>query len=388
MADYAPIDRGNPAKGVVSTDNSSSTALTAATSLVFTGAWEDVSAFPSVTVAVKTDQNGVFSVQFSPDGTNQDSTLTRYYRTDQIEAPHRFTVTRKYCRVVFTTVVDQSIFRLQTMLGDQSELNAPSDSTVSQDFDATVTRPTSFNTEVALGRRQGNVLWNKFGYNQDLDSAAPEVIASWGGAFTPLLTATTISVVSTSTADDDGGTGTNSIVLYGIDANRDEVIEVMTLNGTAPVVTTSTWLGINRVAMFLCGTGMVNAGTITATAVTDSSIMAQMPLGEGVTQQCIFHIPRNHQFIMEWLRFNVLNRAKDAEMTIKVWVYSPTNNGKQVVYSEDLDTKITNDISEDPQLPFPVTSGSVVWVEATTDKDNIIVNGRFSGILCADPDDE
>lgn len=373
--------------------NQVDTALSSSTLLandgVFTSEWVDVAGFDSVVVAVKTDQDGTFSVQFSPDGVNQDSTLTRYYRTIHIEAPHRFTITRQYCRVVFTndSGVDQTYFRLQTLVGSQTELNAPQDSTLSPDFDSTSVRPTSFNTEVALGRRQGNVLWNKFGYNQDVDSSAPEVIASWGGSFVPLTTATTISIVSTATADDDGGTGVNSCVLYGIDANRDEVIEVVTMNGQTPVVTVSTWLGINRVAMFLCGTGKVNAGTITATAVTGSTIMAQMPAGEGVTQQCIFHVPRRHQFIMEWLRFNVLNRAKDAEMTIKVWVYSPTNNGNQVVYSEDLDTKITNDISEDPQLPFPITENSVVWVEATTDKDNIIVNGRFSGILCADPDD-
>lgn len=380
------IAAGGDGLSKVSTVNSSSTVLTAATSLVFTGEWEDVSAFPSLTVAVETDQDGVFSIEFSPDGVNQDSTLTRYYTIGQIHPPHRFTVTRKYARVVFTTAVDQTYFRLQTLLGAQIELNAPCDSTVSQDFDATVVRPTNYNAEVALGRRQGATLWNKFGYNLDVDTAIPEVVASWGGAFTPLLTATTISIVSTSTADDDGSTGCNSVVLYGLDANRDEVIEVVTLNGTTPVVTTSTWLGLNRVAMFLCGTGMVNAGTITATAVTGSTTMAQMPVGEGVTQQCIFHVPRNHHYIMEWLTINVLNRAKDAELTIKVWVYSTVNNGKQVVYSEDIDTSKTNDITESPPLPFPVDGNSVIWIEATTDKNDIIVNGRFSGILVRDAD--
>lgn len=370
-------------------DALSSTSILAAAG-VLTTAWTDVSAFDSVTVAVKTDQNGTFSIQFSPDGTNQDSTLTRYYRTDVIEAPHRFTVTRSYCRVVFTntSASDQTIFRLETIAGSQTELNAPQDSTLSPDFDSTSVRPTSFNTEVALGRRQGNMLWNKFGYNQDID-VGTEVIASWGGTFVPLTTATTISVVSTDAADDDGGTGCNSIVLYGVDANRDEVIEVMTLNGTTPVVTTSTWLGLNRVAMFLCGAGRVNAGTITATDVVGSSIMAQLPLGGGVTQQCIFHVPRNHQFIMEWLYANSLRQAsQDPKVTIKMWVYSTVNNGNQEVYQGSMDTSVTTTIDINPQLPFPVSESSVVWMEATTDKADTIISGRFSGILCADPDDE
>jgi hypothetical protein len=50
----------------VSTDNSHSTLITDGSN--FTGAWEDVSQYDSVVVAVKTDQNGYFEIQFSPDG--------------------------------------------------------------------------------------------------------------------------------------------------------------------------------------------------------------------------------------------------------------------------------------------------------------------------------
>ena len=365
-----------------------SSTATLANAAVLTTAWVDVSQYDSIVVAVKADQNGTYSIQFSPDGTNQDSTLTRYYRTTQIEAPHRFTVTRSYCRIVFTndSGSDQTEFRLETLAGGQTNLNAPLDSVLSQDFDAIVTRPTNYNTEIALGRRQGVALWNKFGYNNDVDIGT-EVIASFGGTFTPLTTATTLTIVSTSTADDDGGTGCNSIVVYGIDANRDEVIEVVTMDGLTDVVTTSTWLGINRLAMFLCGTGKVNAGTITITATTGGSNMAQMPAGGGVTQQCIFHIPRNTTFIADWLRVNTLKQTgADPVVTVRGWVYSPINNGNQEVYKVDIDTAVTNNISEEPPLSFPIAGPAVFWLEATTDKADTIVNGRFSGNLFQDVD--
>lgn len=372
-------------ENIISSDNSSTTLLVNAA--VFTGVWEDVSKYDSVVIAVKTDQYGTFSVQFSPDGANQDSTLTRYYRTTQIEAPHRFTVTRKFMRVVFTndSGSDQTFLRLQTILGSLADLNAPMDSTLAQDFDAVVVRPTDYHTEVALDLRQGATTWNKFGYNRDVDIGT-EVVASWGGSFTPLLVATTLTLASSSVNDDDGGTGTNSIVVYGIDENRDLQIEVITMDGTTNVVTSSTWLGINRVAMFLCGSGQVNAGVIDITATTGGSQMAQMPLGDGVTQQCIFHIPRNHRFVAEWVRVNVLNRAKDAELTIKMWVFSAISNGKQEVYSVDIDTSTTNDVSENPLVPFPVSGSTVIWLEVTTDTNDIIVNGRFSGELHRDAD--
>lgn len=370
--------------GIVSDGNSTTTLLTSGST--FTGEWEDVSLYQSVIVAVKTDQEATYTIQFSPDGVNQDSTLTRYYRTNQIEPPHRFTVTRKYARIVFTntSASDQTFIRLQTIYGAQTDLNAPMDSTLAQDFDAVVVRPTEYHTEVALGRRQGATLWNKFGYNDDID-VGTEVIASWGGTFTPLTTATTLIIASGSANDTDGGTGCNSIFISGIDENRDEQFELVTLNGTTSVVTATTWLGINRVAMYLCGTGQVNAGEINVIATTGGSTMAQMPIGGGVTEQCIFHIPRNYQFTTQWLFINVLNRGKNAELTVKMWVYSAISNGKQEVFRVDIDTQTTTTpVNLNPNLPFPISGSTVVWLEATSDKADVIVNARFSGELVRD----
>lgn len=376
--------------GFISTDNASTTLLTNGSSYTWT--WEDVWNYDSLIVAVKTDQNGTFTIQFSPDGTNIDSTLTRYYRTAQIEAPHRFTITRRYFRVVFTnnSWSDQTFFRLQCSIWVKQSLNAPVDSVLPQDFDAIVTRTTNYNSEVALGRRQWCSLWNKFWYNGNVSTAAPEVLASFWGTFSPLTTATTLTIVSTSTNDDGDPAGTwcNSIVIYWLDENRDEAIEVVTLNGTTNVVTTSEWLGINRVAMFLCWSGQTNAWTITITATTWGSTMAEMPAWDGVTQQCIFHVPRNHQFIMEWLRINSLRQwgGNDPILTIKVLVYSEVSNWIQEVYRVQMDTWINNNISENPTLPFPVTEKTVIWVEVETDRNLTEVSGRFSGILVRDVD--
>jgi hypothetical protein len=372
---------------VVSTDNSSTTLLTAGS--VFTGEWEDVSKYDSVVVAVKTDQYGSYAVQFSPDGINVDSSLTRYYRTTQIEPPHRFTITRQYCRIVYTndSASDQTYLRLQTIFGDKSDLNAPLDSTLAQDFDAIVVRPSDYKSEVAINLRQGSMLWNKFGYNGDIDIGT-EVIASWGGTYTPPTTARTLSVVSTSANDDGdpGGTGCRSIVIYGIDANREEQTVVVTLNGTTPVITTETWLGVNRMVMFLCGSGQVNDGEITATLTTDLTIQAQMPAGGGVTQQCIFHVPVKHNFVMEWMRVNAINKGKGASLAVKAWVYSAVSNGKQEVYRVNIDTDVNPDISENPSLAFPITEQTVIWLEGTSDKNDVEISARFSGILVRDND--
>lgn len=373
-------------RNTISNANSSATLL--ASGATFTGTAEDVSGYDSLVVAVKTDQNGTLTVQFSNDGTNWDSTLTRYYRTAQIEAPHRFTITRKFARVTFTnsSASSQTYLRLQTSFGDKTALNAPADSVLAQDYDATVVRPTDYRFEVALGRRQGATLWNKFGYNADVDTGT-EVVASWGGTFTPMTTARTLSVVSTSTADASGGTGANSLIVYGVDANREAQTVVVTLNGTTPVVTTETWLGVNRMAIYVSGSGQVNAGTITATATTDATTQAQIPIGVGTSQQCIFFTQPNHQALIEWLTVTTLRQsAQNPVVTVKAWVYSAVSGSKYEVFRINIDTAVSNDIELAPPLPFPVGESSCFWLEATTDRDNTIVSARFSLVECRDAD--
>lgn len=366
----------NPSEmGSVSILNSSTDTLD--NGEVYTGTWEDVSKFGSVTIAVATDQAGTYTIQFSPDGVNADSTLTRYHKDGEIHVPHRFTVTRKYFRVVFTnnSGSNQTYFRLQTLLGDRQPLNAPLDGILAQDFDAVVVRPTDYNTEVALGLRQGASLWNKFGFNEDVDTGT-EIVASYGGTYTINTTATTLTIVSSSTADDSGGTGLNSIVIYGVDENWDPQIEVVTMDGQTNVVTTTQWIGINRVAMFLCGTGQVNAGTITVTATTGGRTMAIIPAGVGVTQQCIFFVAQDHQYIIEWIWANAIRpTSQNPLVTFKLWVYSAVNNGKQEVYRKSLDTSVQTDIDESPNLPFPVGEKSIVWLEVTTNQDNTLRRG-------------
>jgi len=361
--------------------NSSDTPL--AGGAFFTGTAEEVD-YPDVMVTTATDQNGVLYLEFSADGTNWDTSLTFQYNTARINPPHILVKGSRFFRARFenTSATLQTYFRLTTQYGSFNKLTSPINATIAENYDATSTRPTDYRSEVAMNKRQGRSLWNKFGYNADIDIGT-ELVASFGGTFTPLTTATTLDIVSTDANDIvTTGTGVQKIVVFGIDENRDELTEVVDMNGLTTVTTSSTWLGINRVAMFLVGTNQSNVGTINVTATTGGSTMAQMPAGGGVTQQCIFHIPANHNFLAEYLSINVLNSGKNAELQITALVYSAVNNGIQEVLRLNIDTaKITEPININPSLPFPISEKSVFWLNCSTDTDNIIVNGRFSGIL-------
>ena len=108
--------------------------------------------------------------------------------------------------------------------------------------------------EAAKGRLPGYEVWNKFGYNLDVDSGAQEVIASWGGTYSNLHTAYTLDIVSTSDEDKSGGTGAITLLIYGVDVNHLHITELVTLNGTTTVTTVNTYFGLNRIAVLSSGT--------------------------------------------------------------------------------------------------------------------------------------
>jgi len=374
--------------GTVSTPNSTTVALNSLDT--FTGTGVDVSAYSDMVVSVSTDQNGSYTVQFSTDGTNWDSTLTRYYRTHQINVPNRFAITRKFMRVTFTNTSgsNQTYLRLQTIIGSTGDLNIPIDSVMSQDYDSLSVRPTKYEYESGLGRRQGSTTWNLFGYNGDVDTGT-ETIWSAGGTFSRMTAAATLSVVSTSVNDDSGGTGANSVVIYGVDANWDTQIEVVTLDGTTPVITANTWLGVNRMAIYLAGTGEVNAGVISATATGGgSTLQAQIPIGEGSTQNAFFFVANNHQFLADYLKLNAEKTGVGGtpKVRFKGWVFSQVSNAKYLVFNILMDTAVESSQQVNPSQPFIIGEKSILYFEATTDTNDTSASCRFSGILVRDVD--
>lgn len=360
----------------VSSANSSTATLTGGGT--FTGEWTDVSGYNSTMVAVRTDVDGSYAIQYSPDATNVDSVLTRYYRTSEINPPHRFTNTRRYMRVVYTNGASaQTFFRLQVMLGDFTALNAPLDGTLSDDFDATAVRPTRYDDEAVLGLRQGHSPNLKFGYNDDVDIGT-EVMAAFGGTFIPLETAGVLTVASSDAADTTGGTGASTILVTGIDANRESQVEVITMNGTTNVVTSSTWLGINRTVVLLAGTAKQNVGDITLTV--GGATQALVPAGASTTQQLIFHVRAGHNALIRRLYINALRFASGTSpritATLRVWNPGVTNaiyNLRRI----KLDASSTADVRRDFDPPLLLSPTDVVWIEVTTDQNNTVVDGEM-----------
>jgi len=385
---YVDSSISNGVRGETSVVNSSIVPLVSGAT--FTGVAE-LNDYADVMITTKSDQNGTIYFEFSPDGTNWDTSLSFVYDTSRINPPHIFVKAERYFRVRFlnTSATDQTIFRINTYYGAFEKLTSPINGTVSDNYDALVVRPTDYRYEVAMGKRQGRNTVNKWGYNLDIDSGSgEEIIAPWGGTFNPntdiMSVAQTFTITYNNATDGLGQTGALVLIITYIDANYNEITAFHTLGSTGTDTTSFTGFGINRVVVYTTGGLGWNAQDITLRASADSTIQAQVPAEKSVTQQCIYHTPINHNLLMDWVKGNVLKISGgggNPTTTVVGYSWSRVTETRYEIFREDIDTNVENHMIVAPSQPFVVGGREVIYFECSTDTNNTVMKFRFSGIL-------
>jgi hypothetical protein len=173
-----------------------------------------------------------------------------------------------------------------------------------------------FMVRAALGLISGVKVVHKFGLNADVDAA--EDVWATGGTWVPPTQARTMSTVSGS-ADDDGnpvGTGALTLTIEGLDSDYNEVSETITLNGVGAVVTTQTFIRVNRAYVVTAGSGGTNAGAITITASTDGTVQATIVAGNGQTTNAIYTVPNGYTALITG--FDCSNGPGSAASSLRV----------------------------------------------------------------------
>jgi len=144
-----------------------------------------------------------------------------------------------------------------------------------------------FELQVARGQIPGHEIIFKFGYNAAV-GITQETIWEQGGLYSYPASATVMTVSSSSANDTAAGTGARTVEVSGLDADYNEINEVVTLNGQTAVNTTKSYLRINRGIVRSAGSDGANAGVIYAgTGTVTSGVPANIYLtinGEGDNQ--------------------------------------------------------------------------------------------------------
>lgn len=290
-------------RGRVDSGNSSTSTLNSAAT--FTGTAKDVSSFSSIAVACYTDQDGSLQIQFSTNGTNWDSTIT-FVVTANTNEVHRVTPTRKYMRVVFTnsSASNQTVFRLQTMLGSYLNLTSALNSQIQSDQDTIVVRPLDFNLMTAEGLYQNRQNTIKDGINFDIDiGSTPEDITNEGGVYAGFPTgAVEAGEIVVAGAD----TGTVYYSYLASNTSTDYVIASKAITGAGTYS-----LGHNiwrcNFAYFVSSSATAfNAGDITIrNTVTTANIFVVIPAGYSQSYCAAYTVPYGSSIYIDRLQGNM-----------------------------------------------------------------------------------
>ena len=148
--------------------------------------------------------------------------------------------------------------------------------------------------EIAKGALTGHKAFYAFGRNEDINTGTdPEDVWTPGGLWVAPTAARIHDIVSASANDDftAPGTGAQKILVEGLGATFLEQSETVEMNGASNVATVLAYTRINRLTVTVAGSGLTNAGIITATAQSDSTLTAEIGAGKSKSESARYTVP-------------------------------------------------------------------------------------------------
>jgi hypothetical protein len=221
----------------------------------------------------------------------------------------------------------------------------------------------------------------KFGKNPDIDTGSvPEDIISLGGEKLFPTAASTISIVSDDAQDGVAGTGLQTVKLYGLDSDYNEINEEVTMTGLTPVVTTSSFLRVYRMYGTLAGSDQRAAGNIIATH--DEGNISEILLGNGQSQDATYTVPAGHILLVDRLIASLERSSSGAAAELHFEIKSFGSNTWREQADVSLAASGSSFVQRDTDLWFPVPEKTDIRVHCSfVATNNTRLTASFDGFL-------
>lgn len=217
----------------------------------------------------------------------------------------------------------------------------------------------------------------------------PADIWDGGGLYSGFgnLTASPLRLVSTSVNDSIAGTGARQILVRGLNANYEEISEIVNMNGdtTNGVVTSSSFLRTLESPVVMAGSGKKNDGIVTCSKASDSNIVFfKMIAGKSITNVAAYTVPAGHTLFVTAWHANIgkgsgsANFDREAIMEFKI--ISPVANTEYLYKPENFTNRAK--FREDFKEPYPISEKRDCTITITyTSHDLVDISGGFDGVL-------
>ena len=234
--------------------------------------------------------------------------------------------------------------------------------------------------EISKGNVPGHKYLFKFGGNAEVGTDE-EVLWDDGNGYTLLTAAETISVVSDDVNDTSTGTGARTVLILGLDGDYLESSEVVTLNGTTPVITTKQFVSIYSVMVLTSGTATIindaNEGTLTFTTTGTITLQAKILPRIGQTQMCVYTVPAGKTGYFLKGSF-VVGKGKECTFRVRI------NNGFGGAFSTKYVLPLYQSaIDLELKVPLKLPAKTTIAISAQAEAGEVSAQGSF-GILLVD----
>jgi len=192
--------------------------------------------------------------------------------------------------------------------------------------------------EIARKRIPGIEPLNIFGINKDIGLTYETF---WNGptaAIPKPSSAVAMTIVSSSASD------TMPVLIQGLDANYDQITEIITLNGTTPVAGSALFLRINT-AVILSGN---NVGNISIS--NGGTVYAYIAETHGLTQACSYTVPAGYELFL--FRIDLSSGTVGVAKYLTYRNVVKTHTGRELRVAEV--TWQSDQQSFDRQIPFRI----------------------------------
>jgi hypothetical protein len=231
-----------------------------------------------------------------------------------------------------------------------------------------------FDLQVARNQIMGHQTLSIFGYQAAVGNTKIPVWEN-AAAYTYITSASTLTLVSTSTSDNTSA----SILISGLDVNFAPISETLALNGTTGVTTANSYFRVNSMIMTTPGTSQTtNVGTITLKQA--SNTIAQINAGIGKSQSTIYTVPAGYTFYLDLAEVNTSNSYTSSNIiTYSVQAINNVTGVKLSVLQQPfVSIYVVNRASE----PFAYTEKTdiqwqLVTSTATTIAAGVIIAGKL-----------
>jgi hypothetical protein len=205
-------------------------------------------------------------------------------------------------------------------------------------------RSEPFELQVSRDQIAGHTALNLFGNTTSLGSTAfgPlwEGLTGSGGTYVYPASAVVMTLASSSASDT-----AVTIRVFGLGANFVLQTEDVALNGTTGVVTTKSFLRINKLET-ITGNAVGNV-----TAVNGGTTYAKITAGNGVTQMSLYTVPAGYTFYQTYLQADT-NTSVTSGAYVKLRTYTVHNELTGSVVTAELQTAFVQQLSI--PLSYPI----------------------------------